>query len=163
MLSGWHVAHLPARIQGKTRAFQVIDQVVVSWEEFVVEGFLLAPRLFYVPFVPAGADFSVSEFGLVVSSASQVTIKSRRWRKDVVSRRHWAFTCPIVDEQGRFCGHLNDILFDPVTLKVTYLVISRGILGDVLGGALALSVSDIVQMGPSEVKIRALREVLLMK
>lgn len=163
MLSGWHVSHLPARIQGKSRAFQVVDQVVVSWEEFVVKGFLLAPRLFYVPFVPAEADFSVSEFGLVVSDASQVANKSRRWRKDIVKRRHQVFSWPIVDEKGQFCGRLKDILFDPSTLKVTHLVISRGILGDVLGGALLLAVGDIVKVGPSEVKIRALREVLLMK
>ncbi len=153
MLTGWHVAHLPVRLTGKPRVWQRIHEVVVSWPELAIEGFLLTPRPFYAPFVPSRATFRLTGLGLELADAFQVVHKSWRWRRDVLRRNQAFMKRPVSDMSGHLYGRLNDVIFDEMTLKVTHLVVSRGILGDLLFGALIVPDAQISQVSPAAIKI----------
>ncbi len=157
MLSGWHVSHLPVKLVGSMRKWQVIDQVVVSWEELEIEGFLLMPRPFYIPFVPSSAVFQLSGMGLVLPDPRQISRRSRSWRRKVMKRQRVWMGLAVFDEGGRLLGRVQDVLFDEETLQITHVVISRGLLGDLLWGALAVSRQDVIELAPSAIKIRAAR------
>lgn len=155
MLSGWHVAHLPVRLMGRPRVWQMIDQVVVSWPELELDGFLLMPRPLYVPFVPAHATFRLTGMGLELAGTAQVQRRSRRWRRHLLQRHRTFMNQPVTDSGGRLHGRLKDIIFDETTMHVTHVVVSRGVLGDLLSGSLVLPASDVTQITAAAVKIQA--------
>ena len=161
MLSGWHVSHLPVLLADKLQKWQVIDEVVVSWEELKIEGFLLMPRPFHVPFVSSKAGFRLSGMGLVLPNTKEVSRMGRSWRKRMVKQQRAWKGCTILDEGSRPLGRLQDVLFDERTLRVTHLVASRGMVGDLLWGSLVIARDDILKLTPSVIKIRTGRAPFL--
>lgn len=163
MLSGWHVAHLPVRINGKSRAYQLVDRVVVSWPELRIEGFLLTPRPFSTPFLEAHASYVLTDFGVAVAQAGEISRRTRRWRRDVLRRERRYHGLAVFDAAGNLQGRLKDVLFDERTLTITHLVVSRGVLGDLLSGALIVSRNEVLALDQEGVKIRHGREPLSMR
>lgn len=156
MVSGWHIVHLPVRLRGSTRTWQVVDEVVVSWKELRVEGFLLAPRPFGSWFL-AGDDriVRVTATGLEVPSVQAAQRMTRRWRRQTVAAQRAYRNGAVVDQWGRLHGRLKDFFFDEKSLSLTFLVVSRGIVGDLLSGARLVPVSEVTEIQPGTIKIYA--------
>lgn len=163
MLSAWHVSHLPVWVEGQAQPVQVIDRVVVSWSELVVEGFLLTPTFFRTLFVPADASFRMTDFGMVVAGRADFVHKTRRWRRETMKRQQGYYNRPVLDCSGRSWGPLKDVLFNESSLRVTHLVVSRGVLGDLLSGALVVAREDVVDLSVQGIKIRSSGAFLSMK
>lgn len=154
MVSGWHMAHLPVRVAGSERRWHIIDEVVVSWEEFRLSGFLMAPRPFFVGFLPAHTpDLAVTPTGIEVRSRSVVQRCPRGWRRAVVKEQRRAKNRAVVDQWGRLQGRMKDFMFDERSLAVTYLVVSRGIVGDLISGALMVAVDQVTEVQDQVIKI----------
>lgn len=163
MVSGWHVAHLPVRVSGEQRVRQMVDKALVSWPDLRIVGFLLMPRPLQIPFVPAQASFKLTGLGLEIRSFGETQRKTRRWRRDMLRQQRAYFGLPVVDSTGRFYGRLKDVLFDERTLHVTHLVVSRGVLGDLMSGALVVAVPDVVTVEVGEIKIQPSRAPFSMR
>ena len=161
MISGWHITHLPIWVAGRERPWRIVEDVVVNWEDFSVEGFLLPRRPFYALFVPGGAGARVSNLGVEIATRSMVERRPRHWRRDVVARQKHLKKMPVVDTLGILQGRLRDFLFDEKSLRVTHLVISWGVLGDLLTGALVVPVQEVLEMGGDRIKIYAPGEPFL--
>jgi uncharacterized protein YrrD len=70
---------------------------------------------------------------------------------------------PVVDLTGRFYGRLTDVLFDERTLHVTHLVVSRGVLGDLMAGALVVAAQAVLNVEVGEIKIQPSRAPFSMR
>lgn len=155
MLSSWHLTHLPVRVKGRARPWQVVDEVVVSWQDLVIDGFLLMPRPFRSPFVPSQSRIQVTAMGIEMQDRREVQWKSRRWRRQVLAEQKLFQNRPVVDETGRLYGRLKDVLFDESTFRITHLMVSRGILGDLLSGAFVVPAAEVLEIDGEAVKIYA--------
>ncbi|NMP22487.1 PRC-barrel domain-containing protein [Sulfobacillus harzensis] len=156
MVSGWHVTHLPVRLAGQHHARQLVEEVVVSWDELRVTGFVLTPRLLSSWFLIADEEtVSVSTTGVVAASRQPLERRTRRWRKQVVRMQRSMRGRPVVDQWGRLQGRLKDVLFDESSFRLVSLVVSRGILGDLLSGALIVPISELTEVAPGAIKISA--------
>jgi sporulation protein YlmC with PRC-barrel domain len=153
MLSGWHMTHLPVRIRPRSHPWKVVDEVVVSWPTLTVEGFALVPRIFGTPFLGHGDAVVVTTLGIEIKDKRQVQVKSRRWRMEALRRDQQFRRRPVIDQTGQLCGRVLDFLFDEQTWHVTHLIVSRGILGDLVQGALIVPIADIMEMGGQVIKI----------
>ncbi|PSR24111.1 MAG: hypothetical protein C7B45_00410 [Sulfobacillus acidophilus] len=163
MVSGWHVAHLPVRVAGDKRVRQMVDQVLVSWPDLRILGFLLTSRPFQIPFVPVQAAFKLTGVGLEIRSFGETQLKSRRWRRDMLGLQKAYWGLPVVDLTGRFYGRLKDVLFDERTLHVTHLIVSRGVLGDLMEGAMVVRAQDVLDVARGEIKIQPSRAPFSMR
>jgi sporulation protein YlmC with PRC-barrel domain len=163
VLSGWHLSHLPVRLVGRRRAVQTIDKVVVSWPELTLAGFLLRPRPFFIPFVPAQGKTRLTDTGLVLESLQSIERKSRRWRRDTLQVAALYEKMPVYDSGNHLVGHVQDIAIDAAALQITHLVVTRGVLGDLLHGALLIPRRRVLSITPDKVKIHISREPLLLK
>ncbi|MCL5115570.1 MAG: PRC-barrel domain-containing protein [Firmicutes bacterium] len=153
MVSGWHITHLPVRVSGASRVWRIVDEVVVSWSEFRVEGFLLTPRPFRVLFIPGDAGVTVSTLGIEISERKTAERRSKHWRREVLKKQQQFKNRPVVDQTGRLHGRLKDFLFDERTLQLTHLIVSRGLMGDLLSGAYLVPVGEVTEMEPAAIKI----------
>ena len=161
MISRWHITHLPIWVSGRERPWNVVEDVVVNWEDFSVEGFLLPRRPFGALFIPSGTGARVTNLGVEITTRSAVERRPRRWRREVLGRDKLLKNRPVVDTLGILQGRFRDYLFDEKSLKVTHLVISRGVLGDLLSGALVVPVPEVLEMGGDRIKIYAPGEPFL--
>ena len=155
MISGWHVTRLPVRVVGSTHSWRVVEEVVVSWPELAIEGFLLASRPFRPLFLPTTDALAVTPFGLEIVSPDQVVRRNRSWRKHVIGLQRQYKNRPVVDERGVVQGRLKDFLFDEGSMRLTHLIVSRGILGDLISGALVIPVKAIRDLTHNTIKIQA--------
>ncbi|MCY0877764.1 MAG: PRC-barrel domain-containing protein [Firmicutes bacterium] len=153
MLSGWHMTHLPVRVRSRPHPWKVVDEVIVSWATLTVEGFVLVPRLFGIPLITRDDRVFLTSLGIEIEDKRQVQMKSRRWKTQAVRRDREFRRHPVVDQTGQLCGRVIDFLFDDKTWHVTHLVVSRGILGDLVSGALIVPIADIMEMGHGVIKI----------
>lgn len=140
MVTEWHLRRLPVRITGQARPFTVVEHVVVSWSEGKVQGFILRSRPFQVLYVPASRVL-VTETGLQIADRSAVERKTRHWRRmHTTPEAHWRAR-DVVDSGGRFLGQAKDLVIDDRGLTLSQLVVSRGLLGDLLYGALEFPIA----------------------
>jgi len=153
MVSGWHVTHLPVREVGRERTWRVVDEVIVAWEELVVDGFLLSSGPFRASYLSGTSDTRVTAMGIEILSRQCVERRTRRWRKDVLRRQQAMKNRTVVDQTGRIRGRIKDFLFDEKTLAITHLVVSRGVVGDLLSGAYMVSVKQLTDMVGETIKI----------
>lgn len=164
MLSVWHVTHLPVRVTGEQRIRRLVEDVVVSWEEPRVEGFILSPRLFSSWYLPADAErMVVSEMGIETLRWDGVERRTRRWTKHHEGVLGRLRNRPVVDQEGRLCGRLKDLIFSEHTFRVEALVVSRGILGDLLSGTVLVPTGDVTEIGGEAIKIYAHGEPFSMR
>lgn len=163
MLSGWHLARLPVYLKGQRRAIQTIEKVVVSWPELAVAGFVLRPRPFFVPFVSARTRCEITGTGLWLESVESIERRTRAWRREAFRIAALYENAPVYDTANGLLGHLQDIAIDAAGSQVTHLVVTRGVLGDLLHGALIVPRTLVVSAAPGKVKIYAPREPLLVK
>lgn len=159
MVTGWHVAHLPVRVSEEARPFQSVQEVVVSWSDFSIAGVLLTPRPFRVPFVPKGR-FRMTALGVIVQERASVVHPDRSWLAAQRRADRLFLHRSVVDEQDRLLGRLKDVLIDENRLVVTHLVVSRGILGDLLVGSWIVPREAVVAHRAGVIKITSDRAFL---
>jgi len=138
MISGWHIVHLPVRLMGRSRPVTVVEQVIVSWPDLWVTGFLLASPPFRFRFLPARQDLRITVTGVEIPSLKVIERRSRRWVREQQKAQKWWQNWPVESGDGQMVGRVKDFFFDEKSLAITHVVISRGIVGDLLSGAWVL-------------------------
>ncbi len=161
MISGWHITHLPIWVAGRERPWRTVEDVVVNWDDLSIEGFLLPRRPFYALFVPCGPEARVTNVGVEIARRSLVERRPRSWRREVVGRQKRLKNLLVVDTLGILQGRFRDYLFDEKSLKVTHLVVSRGVLGDLISGALVVPMQEVLEIAGDRIKIYAPGEPFL--
>ncbi len=158
MVTRWHLINLPVRLVGRARHWTVVENVVISWPAGQVEGFTLHSGPFRTLFLPVGPGVAITPTGIEFAHRGLVERRSRRWvkqkiREDWVTRR-----IPVHDALDQLLGNIKDAVIDEKTVEVTDLVISQGLLADLLAGSLRLPLATLAlnENGPEETKIHEL-------
>lgn len=164
MLSAWHIIHLPVKINGRRQDRRLIESLVVSWEESRIEGFVLSPRLFSTWFLPADErSVRVTAMGVDVRHLAVLERRSRGWHRSVMREQARIRNRPVVDQWGRLHGRFKDVIFDEKSFRVTALVVSRGVVGDLLSGAVLVPIAEVTEIGAEAIKIYAPGEPFSMR
>ncbi|MDA8193940.1 MAG: PRC-barrel domain-containing protein [Thermaerobacter sp.] len=152
MVTEWHLHHLPVRFEGHDRPWTVVRHVVVDWPQWKVEGFILRTSPLRVLFV--GRDgVRVTVTGLEVRGRDAVVRRTRRWRRErMLASGNWR-GMPVFAADGRLLGRLQDLVIDAETMTIARLVVSRGLLGDLMQGALQVPVLRVSEDN-GRIKIR---------
>lgn len=153
MVTRWHLLHLPVQIDGASRPYSFVQEVVIGWPERKLLGILIGFRWFRPRYIPIGPGVSVTTMGITLTSPQLIEVKTRRWWKNYM-RQGWALKDhPVVGEEGQLLGIVKDVMIDEDTLVVHELIASRGVLGDLLQGALILPAKDVVEDSSGEIKM----------
>lgn len=164
MLSAWDITRLPIKIDGRQQGRRLVEGLVVSWEESRIEGFVLTPRLFSAWFVPAHEkSVGVTAMGLEVLRPRALERRSRGWHRSAMREQARIRNRPVVDQWGRLHGRLKDVIFDEKSFRLTALVVSRGVVGDLLSGAVLVPIPEVTEIGPEAIKIYAPGEPFSMR
>ncbi len=164
MLSAWHIIHLPVKINGRRQDRRLVEGLIVSWAESRIEGFVLTPRLFSACFVPADEkSVGVTAMGLDVFRPAVLERRARRWHKSTMREQARMRNRPVVDQWGRLHGRFKDVIFDEKSFRVTALVVSRGVVGDLLSGAVLVPIAEVTEIGAEAIKIYAPGEPFSMR
>ncbi len=156
MVTRWHLLRLPVRVEGHQRHLTLVKNVVVDWSDLVLQGFVLESGPFRTLFLPADAGVRITTTGIEMASRSLVQRRNRRWRKQWV-QSDWIYGRLLVhDPQDRVVGMVKDLIIDEDTLQVQSVVVSRGLLADLLYGALVVSAPTIWQDVSGKIKIDSL-------
>lgn len=143
MVTRWHLINLPVRLVGQTRHWTVVKQVVIAWPSGKVAGFTLHSGPFRTLFLPASPSVAITTTGIELSRRDLLERRSRKWAKqqlqsDWVSRR-----MPMHDATGQLLGIVKDAVLDEISMEVKDLVVSQGLLADLLGGSLRVPLNTI--------------------
>jgi sporulation protein YlmC with PRC-barrel domain len=137
------LVHMPCRVAGESRATALVDRVLVSPLDLAVQGFLLTPRLFWRDFLPASPLVHMTATGLEIAHRQLI---ERRPRRCLVAQPDWLRQVtgqPVWDADGQQVGRVSDALVDAERLCVTHVIVSRGVIGDLLSGALVINVERL--------------------
>lgn len=142
----WHLVHLPVRMEGTPCPWTWVEDVVVGWSERRVEGLLLRSRWFGGLYVAADRRVTVTGTGVELAGEDVVERRSWRWRRDFLRDPGRTLVGrAVVDARDQPLGSVKDLVIDEVNWTVTELVVSRGVVGDLLDGALAVPVWRVDQ------------------
>lgn len=153
MISGWHLTNLPVWVSGNARPVSRVDELVVSWETRSLEGLLLAPRWCLPVFLPIGNDVRLTDMGVTLGHRSTMLRRPRKFRRHILRMNAAWKGRVVVSQGGRLYGRLKDVVIDQETASISYLVISRGVVGDLMLGASLVPIQQLTEFGERTVKI----------
>ncbi|PSR34061.1 MAG: hypothetical protein C7B46_07310 [Sulfobacillus benefaciens] len=154
MVTRWHLLRLPVRVQGRLRHWTLVQEVVVDWQSMTVEGFVLESSPFRTLYLPSQNGVRVTPTGIEILTRALVEKRTRRWRRDRV-HEDWIYRRrQVYDGTGGAIGLLKDLVIDEETLVVRRIIVSRGLLADLLQGSLIVPVEQLAQDATGQIKIR---------
>lgn len=156
MVSSWHLIHLPVRFYGEDRAWSVVDEVLISVYTWEVEGFILQSRPFRALYLPADAPHRVTPTGVEIPHKDILVRHTSRWRKERLNTAPQIKDRVVLGPNEAVVGRVKDVLIDEQSLRIEGLVVSRGVVGDLLSGALVLPVSNLAVPPQGSIKILSL-------
>ncbi len=154
MVTRWHLLRLPVRVQGRPRNWTLVQEVVVDWSSMTVEGFVLDSSPFRTLFLPSQNGVRVTPTGVEIVTRAVVEKRTRHWRQERI-HNDWIYRRrQIYDGNGGVVGLLKDLVIDEETLVVRRIIVSRGLLADLLHGSVVVPVEQISQDAAGQIKIR---------
>ena len=154
MVTRWHLLRLPVRVQGRLRHWTLVQEVVVDWHSMTVEGFVLESSPFRTLFLPSQNGVRVTPTGIEILTRALVEKRTRRWRRDRIHDDWIHRRRQVYDGTGGAIGLLKDLVIDEETLVVRRIIVSRGLLADLLQGSLIVPVEQLAQDATGQIKIR---------
>jgi uncharacterized protein YrrD len=152
VMTRWHLLHLPVRVADEARAWRRVQEVLFSWPEARVQGLVLDHWWPQVLYLPVGEGVRIDPMGICVSHRGLAMPRSRRWfQREALKTGQWLGRL-VRDTSGRELGRVKDIVIDETSLRITGLVISRGLLRDLLDGAWLARWSSLTWDGDGRMK-----------
>ncbi|AUW93484.1 MAG: hypothetical protein C7B44_10980 [Sulfobacillus thermosulfidooxidans] len=135
MVTRWHLLHLPVSIAGRRGSWGWVDDIYCRWPDAVVEGFSVHTAISR-RFVPAEA-MRVTPMALLIDTPKYAQKMPRSWwnhrRRQVVSINQ-----PVRDQDDQLVGRVKDFVIDENSLAIHHIVVSRGLLEDLMTGSLLI-------------------------
>lgn len=154
MVTLWHLTHLPVRVTGQAKPWTIVDEVVVGWPDRKVTGFLLNSGPFRVLFLPVRSGVALTTTGLEMNHRTLVERKSRKWRHRVIHDVPRLKRRAVCDETGQLVGTVKDLVIDEKNMSIVELLVSRGLMEDLLTGGLRVPIDDVEEDGTGPIKIK---------
>ncbi len=150
MVTRWHLLHLPIRVSGQQRTLGFADELIVRWPDAVIEGFRVRVGVsrWFVP----RQIVRVAAVALEISDRRLMESRPRKWW--LARPEYWDYANqPIFEDNGNLVGRIKDLMIDEKTLAVHQVVISRGLLADLITGTLRIPVHHLREDEAGRIKI----------
>ena len=158
MVSRWHLLHLPVTLQEKPGQWGWVENVSIRWPEGVLEGIGVRYGFARCYIAAANGALTVTRMGIRVRQEQSLEKHSHRWWK-MFHHQEVLMNQPVWAQNGELLGRITDVLIDEDSLVVHDLVVSRGILEDLLHGALLVSRREFEIDSDGRIKISPHRAV----
>jgi uncharacterized protein YrrD len=150
MVTRWHLLHLPIRVAGQHHVMGFAEEVIIRWPGAAIEGFGLHSSKGH-RFLPRDS-VHVCAMALEIADRSLIETRTRQWW--MAQRECWPFiNQPVFAGNGQLIGRVKDVLIDENTLAIHQVVISRGLLADLVAGALLIPVHQFREDETGRIKI----------
>ncbi len=158
MVSRWHLLHLPVTLYGKAGHWGWVEDIVIRWPEGVIDGFGVRTAIsrFYIPAEPEVVSVTLMEIQL--RRRSYALKRPRSWWKTLHAQK-LVMNRPVWRDNGDLVGRIKDLIIDENSLAVHQIVISRGLLEDLLHGALLVPTHEIREDADGKIKIFSNRAI----
>lgn len=158
MVTRWHLINLPVRLAGQARHWTVVKHVMITWPAGKVSGFTLHSGPFRTLFLPVGPAVGITPTGIEFTRRDLLERRSRKWIKQQLQEDWVSRHMPMHDSRGRLLGIVKDAVLDEMSMEVKDLVVSQGLLADLLGGSLRVPLSTVrcIEDGSGATKIQQL-------
>lgn len=81
--------------------------------------------------------------GLELRDRGAIERRSRRWCRQQIERSHRWKGQAVLSSSNRFVGRVKDLVIDAPTMTIARIVVSRGLLEDLLSGALQVPIVQV--------------------
>ncbi len=143
MVTRWHLINLPVRLRGHSRHGTVIKDVVIEWPSGQVTGFILHSNVFRSRFLPLCPGVAITPRGVELAHRGLIEPRPRKWVKQTLQLDWITRRIPVHNAHGQLLGILNDAVIDEHSGLVKDLVISQGLLADLIKGSLRLPLDTL--------------------
>lgn len=152
MVTRWHLLHLPVKVQGKTGPWAWVDDIFIRWPDAVIEG--ISVRTAVSRRFISARDLQVSPMALMIGETGMAQKKPRQWWG--LHHGHGLLVNQAVcDSEGHLLGRIKDFVIDENSLAVHHIVVSRGLLEDLMQGSLLIPAHQLQLDNEGRIKIAA--------